>query len=94
MSKKLPPKTDAQSGIAIYQGADGRSQIQVRLENESVWVTQAGIAELYQTSIPNISIHLRNIFKEGELKEVSVVKKHLTTAADGKGRKVGREVTE
>ena len=51
MSKKLLPKTDAQPAIAIYQGADGRSQIQVRLENESVWVTQDGIAELYQTSI-------------------------------------------
>lgn len=84
MTDRTPMKPDAGSRIIIYPGADGRSRIQVRLEQETVWLTQAGIAELYQTSVPNISMHLRNILKEAELQVNSVVKNYLTTAADGK----------
>jgi hypothetical protein len=56
----------------------------VRLEDETVWLTQAQMAELFQTTIPNVSMHIRNIFAEGELKAGSVVKEFLTTAADAK----------
>jgi hypothetical protein len=63
---------------------DGRTKLEVRLENETVWLTQAHIAELFQTTIPNISMHLRNVFAEGELQADSVIKEFLTTAADGK----------
>jgi len=72
------------SQIVLYRAGDDQSQIKVRLAHESVWLTQAGMVDLYQTSKPNISMHLRNLFKEGELDEDSVVKKSLTTAADGK----------
>jgi len=68
----------------VYRAEDGRLKIDVRLENESVWLTQAHMAELFQTTVPNISMHLRNIFEEGELQRDSVVKEFLTTAADGK----------
>ncbi len=72
------------SQIIIYQPEDGVTRIDVRLENETVWLTQGQMVELFQTTKPNISIHLRNIFREGELDETSVVKEYLTTAADSK----------
>ncbi len=56
----------------------------MRLENETVWLTQAQMAELFESSVPNVSIHIRNLFKEGELRQSSVLKEFLTTAADGK----------
>ncbi len=72
------------SRILFYQSENGTSRIEVRLEEETVWLTQALIAELYQTTVPNISIHIKNIFNENELDRNSVVKEYLTTAADGK----------
>ncbi len=74
----------AGSELILYQTEDGRTRIQCRFENENVWLTQALIAELFQTSVPNISMHIRNVLKEGELRADSVVKDFLTTAADGK----------
>ncbi len=73
-----------QSEIILYQTEDGRMRVQVRLEQETVWLTQKLMAELFQTSVPNVSMHIRNVFAEGELKADSVVKEFLTTAADGK----------
>jgi len=70
--------------FVLYQTEDGKTRIQVRLEDETVWLTQAAMAELFQTSKPNISMHLKNVFNEGELLQESVVKDSLTTAADGK----------
>lgn len=72
------------SSIILYQTEDGITKIDVRLENETVWLTQAQMVELFQTTKQNISLHLRNIFNEGELLEGSVVKEYLTTAGDGK----------
>jgi hypothetical protein len=77
-------KPDGESEILIFQSEDGKSRIQVRLEEDTVWLTQALMAELFQTSIPNVSMHIRNVFEEGELDSKSVVKNCLTTAADGK----------
>lgn len=68
----------------IYQAEDGKTRLDVRLENETVWLAQTQMAELFQTSKQNISLHIKNIFKEQELDEKSVVKEYLTTAADGK----------
>ena len=72
------------SQFLIYQAEDGKTRLDVRLENETVWLTHSQMGELLQTTKQNISLHLKNIFKEGELAENSVVKDFLTTAADGK----------
>ncbi len=70
--------------ILLYQTEDRRTRIEVRLENETVWLNQLQMAELFQTTVPNVSMHIRNVFEEGELQKDSVVKEFLTTAADGK----------
>lgn len=70
--------------IIMYQTEDGLTKIDVTLEDETVWLNQAQMAELFQTTKQNISYHINNCFKEGELNETSVVKDFLTTAADGK----------
>ncbi|MBU0663398.1 MAG: virulence RhuM family protein [Proteobacteria bacterium] len=72
------------SQMLIYQAEDGQTKIEVQLQDETVWLTQKHMAELFQTSKQNIGQHLNNIFEEGELEESSVVKKFFTTAADGK----------
>ena len=72
------------SHFLVYQAEDGAIKIDVRFENETVWLTQAQIAGLFQTTIPNVSMHLRNVFSERELQADSVIKEFLTTAADGK----------
>jgi hypothetical protein len=80
---RLPVKPNKPK-IVLYQTEDGKTRIEVHFEGETAWLTQSQMAELFQTSIPNISMHIRNIFREGELSEESVVKDFLTTAADGK----------
>lgn len=72
------------SQFLVYQAENGQIKIDVRLENETVWLTQKLMAELFQTSVPNINMHINNIFEEGELEAASVIKEFLTTAADGK----------
>lgn len=72
------------SEIIIYQTEDGYTKIDVKFEDETVWLTQAQLCELYQTSKSNISEHIKHIFEEEELDEESVVRKFRTTAADGK----------
>ena len=71
------------SEIIIYQTEDGHTKIDVKFEDETVWLTQAQLCELYQTSKSNISEHIKHIFEEGELEETPVVRKFRTTAADG-----------
>ena len=70
--------------ILLYQSDDGQIKIQVRLKNNTVWLTQADMVELFQSSKSNISEHVRRVFEEGELKKESVVRKFRTTATDGK----------
>jgi hypothetical protein len=72
------------SEIIIYQTDDDRTKISVRMENETVWLTQAQMVELFQSSKANISEHIRHVFDDGELAEESVVRNFRTTAADGK----------
>ena len=67
------------SELLIYQAPDGQIKIDVRLEEETVWLTQAHMAELFGKSKKTISEHIRNIFKEGELDEKVVVRKFRTT---------------
>ena len=77
--------------IVIYQTEDGQTQIDVRLENETVWLTQAQMVELFQTTKQNVSLHLNNLYKEGELEKEGTVKEYLTVQQEGK-RKVSRKV--
>jgi hypothetical protein len=81
MNEYLP---EATSDILMYQTEDGQTKIDVRLEGGTVWLPQAALAELFQVTKQNISLHLKNIFSEKELAEDSVVKEYLTTATDGK----------
>ena len=70
--------------IIIYQTEDGLTKINVKLDNETVWLNQQQLVLLYQSSKSNISEHIKHIFAEGELDENSVVRKFRTTADDGK----------
>ncbi|MBU6160997.1 MAG: virulence RhuM family protein [Myxococcales bacterium] len=84
MSDPNQPDTAPHGSFLVYQAEDGRVKIDVRLENETAWLSQAHMAKLFQTTVANVNIHLRNIFAEGELQADSVIKEFLTTAADGK----------
>ena len=72
------------TAMVLYEVDDGATRLDVRLQEKTVWLTQKNMADLYQTTKQNISLHLRNIFTESELSEDSVVKGYLTTATDGK----------
>jgi len=72
------------SQMIIYQTEDGLTKIDVSFDGDTVWLTQAQMADLFQTTKQNVSLHINNIFKEGELAQNSVVKEYLTTADDGK----------
>ena len=75
---------DNQGNLVIYQSNDGETKIDVRFVDETVWLTQQQLCDLYQTSKSNISEHIKHIFEEEELEENSVVRKFRTTASDGK----------
>ena len=68
--------------IIIYTANDGKTRIDVKLEEETLWLTQAQMCELYQTSKSNVSEHIKHIFEEGELDRDSVVRNFRTTASD------------
>ncbi len=72
------------SQIIIYRTEAGETKVDVRFEGDTVWLTQKQMAELFQTTIPNINMHIGNIFAERELEEISVIKDFLITASDGK----------
>ena len=74
--------------IIIYQSESGETKIDVRFQDETVWLTQAQLCELYQSSKANVSEHIKNIFEEGELEQSAVVRKIRTTAANGKNYQV------
>ena len=76
----LPEKN--QSEFLLYQSEDSRIKINVRLEDNTVWLTQADMVDLFQSSKSNISEHIKNVFEEGELQEDSVVRKFRTTGSE------------
>lgn len=82
----LPP-----GEIVLYQTEDGRTRIDVRMDGETVWLTQAQLAELFQTTKQNISLHVRNLFEERELRQTATVKDFLTVQREG-GRSVERRI--
>jgi hypothetical protein len=81
---KLEKTGDGMSELIIYQGDDGKSQVQFRALEGSLWLTQLQLAELYGVTVANINIHLRKIVQEAELAAEAVIKRDLIPAADGK----------
>lgn len=74
--------------IIIYNSDDGKASVILYAKDGNIWMNQNQMAELFATSIPNVSMHISNILKEGELDENSVIKDYLTTASDGKNYQV------
>lgn len=85
------PEPLPNSQLLIYRTEDGRIKLDVRFEGETVWLTQPMMAELFETSVPNVSMHLRNIFAEGELTAEATVKNFLTVRQEG-SRQVSRSL--
>lgn len=79
----------AQSRLLLYRTEDGRTRIEIRLQGETVWMTQAAMAELYQTTPQNITLHLKAVYQEGELETQSTCKEFLQVQSEG-SRKVSR----
>jgi hypothetical protein len=77
MSALMSPKTGGE--ILLYQTEDGRTRIQCRLEDETIWLTRAQIAELFQTTPQNVTLHLKSIFAEGELAEENKMSSSVVT---------------
>ena len=73
---------DNKGEVIIYQTDDGLTHIDVRMEDETEWLTQAQLCELFQSSKANVSEHIKHIFEEGELEENSVVRKFRTTGSE------------
>ena len=80
-----------QGELLLYQDENGTTQIEVRLENENVWLTQVQLVTLYQSSKANVSEHIKHIFEEGELEEMATVRKFRTVQKEG-SREVTREL--
>jgi hypothetical protein len=87
MSDERSPQTS----ILLYQTEDGRTRIQCRFEDETLWLTQAQIAELFQTTPQNVTLHLKAIFAEGELAEAATCKDYFQVRIEG-GREVSRQL--
>ena len=79
------------SGLVLYQTEDGQTRLECRFDGDTIWLTQVMMAELFQTSVPNINIHLKAIFVEGELREDPTVKSYLIVRSEGV-RRVSRPV--
>jgi hypothetical protein len=80
-----------QSEFILYQTDDGRTRIQCRFDDETLWLTQIQIADLFQTTVPNINLHLKAIYAEGELAAEATIKSHLIVRHEG-SRQVSRPV--
>jgi hypothetical protein len=89
MSGNLVPSNSGE--FLLYQTEDGQTRIQVRVEGETVWLSQKQMADLFQTTKQNVSLHIQNIYEEGELIPTATVKQYLTVQTEGT-RQVQREV--
>lgn len=91
MTDESHRSNDNSGDFLIYDAPDGNTRIEVRMQEETVWLTQKQMAELFQTSKQNISLHLQSVFEVGELASDSTVKKYLTVQTEGK-REVSRQI--
>ncbi|MBI5674477.1 MAG: virulence RhuM family protein [Nitrospirae bacterium] len=90
MKKKKEPASE-KGELVLYQAEDGKTNIEVRLQNETVWMSQLAMAELFQTTVPNINMHLTNVYAESELLEMATIKDYLIVRQEGT-RQVKRSV--
>lgn len=74
---------ESKSQLIIYQDEKGKTKLDARFQDETVWLTQKLMAELFQTTVPNINMHLKSIFNEGELNENSTIKDFLIVQKEG-----------
>jgi len=91
MKNEMKQLSDNKGEIILYQ-PDDSLKLEVRLDDETVWLSQSQMAELLQTTIPNINLHLKNIFEEGELEEVGTIKDFLIVRLEGK-RQIQRKIS-
>ncbi len=91
MAKNNTPGLPENSQFLLYQTEDGKTRIEIRIEGQTVWLTQAAMADLFQTTVPNINIHLKNIYDEGEVSEKATIKDYLIVRQEG-GRQIQRSV--
>jgi hypothetical protein len=84
-------KNEPQSPVLLYQTSDGATRLEVRMEDETVWLSQNQMVELFQTTKQNVSLHIQNLFAEGELDRTATVKEYLTVRQEG-SRQVSRSV--
>ena len=87
----MPDDALPRSSIILYQTDDGRARVECRFEDETLWLTQALLAELFQTTVANINIHLKAIYAESELDEASTIKSYLIVRSEGT-RQISRDV--
>ncbi len=90
-SGSLNRTMESGSQLIIYQTETGETKLEVRLENETVWLTQKLMAELFQTTVPNINMHLKNVFEDGELDAAATIKDFLIVRLEG-NREVSRSI--
>ena len=89
MSEETPPPGGE---ILLYETEDGRSRVECRFENETLWLSQALMAELFQTTPQNITLHLKSLYEDGEIEESATCKDYLQVRVEGT-REVRRTVT-
>ncbi|MDH4082771.1 MAG: virulence RhuM family protein [Nitrospira sp.] len=87
----MPEETPPQSSIILYQTEDGRTRIRCRFENDTIWLTQAQLAELFQVTVPTVNEHLKGIYTEGELTAGATIRKFRIVRSEG-ARQVTREI--
>ncbi len=83
MSEKTLPVPAPGGEFLFYQSADGRTRLEVRIAGDTVWLTQAQMADLFQTTVPNVSMHISNIYEERELLPGPTIKQFLTVRSEG-----------
>ena len=83
MTTELPPPDEPPAGLVLYTSPDGSARLQLRIEHETLWLTQAQMATVFQTTKQNISLHIKNIFEDRELPLEATVKPYLTVQSEG-----------
>ena len=91
MNDLIPASPAPGDEFLLYQTEDGRTRIQCRFENETIWLTQALISELFQVTVPTVNEHLKGIFAEGELAAGATIRKFRIVRSEGR-REVTREI--